>query len=94
MPILWWPNVFQNTDSRDKNKGTMKYSVTIEITDQRIQKLLAVEYRDLKKKRFTTSMKDGNIIIKAADGKALKAIMFSVVHTIETFEKMEEIALK
>ena len=67
----------------------MRYEFTLRIKDPKIQRLLSVEYKDLQKERFTVQKTDKDFIIKAADAKALKGIMFSIISALETYEKME-----
>lgn len=69
----------------------MSFTATIAISDKNLQKLLAIEYTCLKKPRFIVEMKDDAVHIRASDIKALKGIMFSIIHAIETFEKVKKI---
>jgi tRNA threonylcarbamoyladenosine modification (KEOPS) complex Pcc1 subunit len=68
----------------------MSYTAAIEVKNPALLKLLAVEYKKVKKDRFDVSV-DRNVQISAKDATAFKAILNSVANSIQVFEKMEKI---
>lgn len=90
MPLLRRKNAVQEKGNCNKSQGKMSYTAAIEVKNPALLKLLAVEYKKVKKDRFDVSV-DRNVQISAKDATAFKAILNSVANSIQVFEKMEKI---
>ena len=69
----------------------MNYHAVIDIKNPDQLKILATEFQDLKKERFSVLIKDNQLIIDAKDAVALKAIVNSVINALTIFEKVEKL---